>query len=336
MKQFTLLIVFAFLFSCKDAQKTSNFTKKEDAAIVTAHSYPGKKLMETNCYVCHSPSASHDNRIGPPMVAIKKHYLSIGTTKEEFTTSMQDWIKNPTKENAKMNGAVKRFGVMPKQDFPEETIKQIAEYMFDNDIEKPAWFEDHLNEKKGKGKAKGAGNGMKNKKRKHNQVDNLKDLSYSEKGLKYALSTKAVLGKNLMRKIQKEGTLAALKFCNIQAYPLTDSMSVVHNAAIKRVSDKPRNPKNFANNKENEYIRIFKNDAKLNKSSEPIVVENESNVSVYYPIITNGMCLQCHGNPKTDIKPDIFKEIRKKYPNDVAIGYSINQVRGIWNVTFDK
>ena len=43
-----------------------------------------------------------------------------------------------------MRGAVNRFGVMPKQLFPEETIKQIADYMFDNTLEKPKWFQEHF------------------------------------------------------------------------------------------------------------------------------------------------------------------------------------------------
>ena len=69
-------------------------------------------------------------------------------------------------------------------------------------------------------------------------------MPYAQRGLKYALTTKAVLGKNLMKTIQKKGTLEAVTFCNKQAYPLTDSMSLVHNAIIKRVTDQPRNPSN--------------------------------------------------------------------------------------------
>jgi len=110
--------------------------------------------METHCYVCHSPSASHKDRIGPPMIAIKRHYLNSNTTKEEFIESIQAWIKNPNKDDAKMPGAVRRFGVMPKQYFDEETITQIADYMYESNIEQPEWFEDHFNESHGKGNYK--------------------------------------------------------------------------------------------------------------------------------------------------------------------------------------
>ena len=106
--------------------------------------HPGKRLMETNCYACHNPTASHENRIAPPMIAIKNHYISNNTAKEEFINSIKAWIKNPNIEEAKMYGAVNRFGIMPKQSFLEEDIVQIADYMYDNDIEQPEWFEEHF------------------------------------------------------------------------------------------------------------------------------------------------------------------------------------------------
>ncbi|WP_411895618.1 c-type cytochrome [Winogradskyella sp. A2] len=141
-----LLLIFAL--SCNESinKELSAFDKE-----MTASKHPGKKLMETNCYVCHSPTLSHDERIGPPMIAVKKHYLRKTTTKEEFKKAIQDWIDNPNENDARMRGAVRRFGVMPKQTFSEETIEQIADYMFDYDIEQPEWFEEHFKNNKKRG-----------------------------------------------------------------------------------------------------------------------------------------------------------------------------------------
>ena len=107
--------------------------------------HPGKKLMETYCYACHSATASEEDRLAPPMIAIKKRYITKNTSKQDFINAMQEWIKNPTEDNAIMFGAVRRFGIMAKTPYPEETIKQIADYMFDNTIEQPEWFEAHFN-----------------------------------------------------------------------------------------------------------------------------------------------------------------------------------------------
>ena len=229
---------------------------------------------------------------------------------------------------------------MPKQSFPEEDIKQIAEYMFDFDIEQPEWFEDHFKEEQGKHKGQGMGNGkgkgMGQGMHKQQAEVNFEDLPYDERGLKYALTTKAVLGKNLMGTIQKKGTLEALAFCNEQAYPLTDSMSVVHNANIKRVSDKPRNPNNKANSIELDYINTFKKQLANQEEISPIVKEDTDQVHVYYPIVTNSMCLQCHGKPNENIKPEIIKKLTLLYPEDQATGYITDQVRGIWSISFDN
>jgi len=165
---------------------------------------------------------------------------------------------------------------------------------------------------------------------------NFENLPYAERGLNYALSTKAVLGKNLMGTIQKKGTLEALAFCNEKAYPLTDSMAVVHNAIIKRVSDKPRNQKNHANAEELGYIKTYKQVLANNEEPSPIVKELDNKVHVYYPITTNTMCLQCHGKPNEAIEKSTLDKLASLYPYDKAIGYNVNEVRGIWSITFDK
>ncbi|MCG2460027.1 DUF3365 domain-containing protein [Flavobacteriaceae bacterium F89] len=162
----------------------------------------------------------------------------------------------------------------------------------------------------------------------------LKD--YEEIGLKYANTTQAELGKNLMGAIQKEGTLGALEFCNIQAYPLTDSMAVVHHARIKRVSDKPRNPMNKANAEELGYIEDFKQDVASGSKIDPIVKTEGRQVHFYSPIVTNTMCLQCHGMPGEQVKPVTMAKLQELYPSDMAIGYNENEVRGIWAIVFDQ
>jgi len=338
MKNFIgFLVLIITLVGCNSSHKTKDtYSSTDKSSAATEH--PGKKLMEANCYVCHNPTATQADRIGPPMIAIKKHYINSETSKEDFIASMQTWIKNPNVEDAKMYGAVKRFGVMPKQAFAEKTIEQIADYMYDFEIEQPEWFEEHFNEERGKGMGdgKGMGNGNGKKQGMQQAQTNFEDLSYGERGLKYALTTKAVLGKNLMGTIQKKGVLEALTFCNERAYPLTDSMSVVHNAVIRRVSDKPRNPKNKANSEELDYINIFKKGIANNEEASPIVKELDNKVKVYYPITTNTMCLQCHGKPNETLNETTLTRIKSLYPMDKAIGYNINEVRGIWSIAYDK
>lgn len=139
-----------------------------------------------------------------------------------------------------------------------------------------------------------------------------------------------------MGTIQKKGILEALTFCNEKAHPLTDSMALVHNAIIKRVSDKPRNQKNLANTEEFGYIKTFKQVVENNEEPSPIVKELNDKVHVYYPITTSTMCLQCHGKPNEAIEKSTLIGLSSLYPNDKAIDYNVNEVRGIWSITFDK
>lgn len=161
-------------------------------------------------------------------------------------------------------------------------------------------------------------------------------IAYATVGKQYAMATQKVLGKSLMGKIKKEGTLAALQFCNEKAYPLTDSMSVVNNVKIRRVSDKNRNKENNATARELEYIERFKSQVLKEESLTPIVKEFGEEVHAYYPIITMPKCLQCHGDPGKQIVPTVFKSIQKLYPEDKAIGYVANEIRGMWHITFNK
>lgn len=320
------IVLLTLFLGCKnkESQETDYTTATK---IDNTQEHPGKKLLKINCYVCHSPTASEEDRIAPPMIAVKKHYLMGGISKEDFIKSIQDFMKNPNAEDAKMYGAVKRFGVMPKANYPEGTITQIADYIYDNDIEQPEWFEEHF--KQGHGQGKGHGKMM----GKQQAATDNSDLSYEERGLKYAMGTKAELGKNLMGTIQKKGALEAVTFCNEAAYPLTDSMAVKYHATVKRVSDKPRNPSNTANTKEKNYIKNFKKTIAENQEPKAIIEESAETVNFYYPITTNSMCLQCHG--KT-IEPEVYKTIKRLYPQDQATGYGENEVRGMWSISFNK
>jgi len=325
MKIISFLLAILFLTSCQNGKKEYQNVEEENAIASTFDPLEAKKLMETHCYLCHSPIANENQgRIAPPMVAIKARYIDReGYNKAEFIENVKAFVANPTEDKALMYGAVKKHGLMPKQAFPEGSIEKIAAFMYDYQIEEPEWFKAHW---EGHGNENWTQSG---KKYEEGEIEK----TYADIGLEYALSTKKILGKNLMEAIQQKGTMEALTFCNIQAIPLTDSMSTQFNATIKRVSDKNRNPNNKANAEELHYIAQFKKDLVDKKDIKPIVLEKGDNIQFYYPIETNTMCLQCHGK---QIKPEVRRQILKLYPKDLAVGYDENEVRGIWSISFKK
>ncbi|MFD2890943.1 DUF3365 domain-containing protein [Flavobacterium chuncheonense] len=320
-----VLVSFAFFISCN--KKQNEDSHYQEVFSISYKPDEAKVLMEKHCYLCHSPNANEiDGRIAPPMVAIKAHYIDReGYTKEEFINAVSVFVESPTAEQALMHGAVAKFGVMPNQVFPDSVVIKIAAFMYDYKIEEPTWFKNHW-ESKGSNNWQQSGEDF---------MPEISNKSFADIGLEYALETKKVLGKNLMGAIQKEGTEKALAFCNLQAILLTDSMSLHFNANIKRVSDKNRNPNNKANHEELGYIEQFKKELVAKREPVPVVVETDDQVYFYYPIATNTMCLQCHGNP-VNIEPKVLQKIKALYPNDLAIGYNENEVRGIWSIRFNK
>jgi cytochrome c1 len=153
------ILLFFFVGCSEKKQDTS--VKIAEANISAQIQSDGYTLLKNNCYACHSvTSKSHDEIIAPPMIAIKRRYKMNYNTKEEFVNAITNWALNPTKEHALMRGAVKQFNVMPKQPFIKDDLIKIADYMYDNELEKPEWFENHFNAQHPNGMGKGMGKGM--------------------------------------------------------------------------------------------------------------------------------------------------------------------------------
>jgi cytochrome c553 len=280
----------------------------------------GFNLAENYCFSCHSPNATLMSRIAPPMMAIKKHYINNITTEQEFAANIIHFLNNPSEEISKMPGAIAKFNLMPKMSFSEENLMQIAHYIYNTDIAETDWFENHYQQEK---------------KKYDNQAQH-QSLSYTEQGLQYAMATKAILGKNLIGAINEKGTAEAMSFCNTKAIHLTDSMAQNQGVAISRVSDQERNSNNKANAEELAYIKASKAKIRAGKKPSPQIVELANMVVGYYPIITNAMCLQCHGNIGTNIGATTLAKLNTLYPNDQARGYGLDELRGIWVIEMSK
>jgi hypothetical protein len=74
------------------------------------------------------------------MFKVKEHYISDSINKTEFVNSVWKFVQNPSEDVSIMPGAVRNFGLMPKQDFKEEDVKAIASYLYDNDVSADSWY----------------------------------------------------------------------------------------------------------------------------------------------------------------------------------------------------
>lgn len=287
-------LVYISLSSC--AENTSETSNKMLA---------GQESLLTNCSACHNLPNQNRTGIAPPFSHIKEAYQA--QTEKEFTQSIVSFLNNPTLESAKMKNAVENHGLMPKMSFSEKELEKISHYLYHSDLENFNLLSGEV-------------------------IETEDTLNYLEEGKKLALQTKSILGKNLMMSVKEKGPAGAVEFCNERAIHLTDSMAQELNAKIKRVTDKPRNANNRANETELDYIA----ELKLGNNKKGITREVNNKIIGYYPIETNDMCMKCHGDKEKQINQKTHLKISELYPQDEATGYSPNQIRGIWVVEMDK
>lgn len=313
---YTLGIVTIIATACNsETESTTNNTTTESPETVIDSRLA---LLSKNCFTCHNPEKNAPTRIAPAMADIRVAYLTANEEKDVFVDNFLRFVNTPSEQNSFMPESIKQFGIMPKLSYSQDDLKAIAAYVYENSMTGDEWI-----------KQQESLNNIST-----STIDT--NISYTELGMNIANGTKAQLGKNLMTAIKEHGAAGAVSFCNTRAIPLTDSMAKVYSAYVKRVSDKPRNPDNKASEIEIEYIKQMK--AQLAAGEEPKAIITESNNMVigYYAIVTNKMCLQCHGSKNKDILPETLANIRKSYPNDAATEYGENELRGIWVVEMDK
>lgn len=121
MKKIMWFVIASLMIACnnKKSEYKEKETTEDSLSVAQFNPSEAKELMEKHCYLCHNPTAAEqEGRIAPPMVAIKARYIDMqGYTKEEFIKAISEFVSNPTEEKALMNGAVRKFNVMPKQVF---------------------------------------------------------------------------------------------------------------------------------------------------------------------------------------------------------------------------
>jgi hypothetical protein len=147
--------------------------------------------------------------------------------------------------------------------------------------------------------------------------------------IRYAQGSQKVLGKGLMQAIKKHGLSYAITFCNDTAEVLTQSVSTVLNVKMKRVSDKNRNLFNGANPKELAYISKSKSLLLNGKTINSEFSISGAIVTAYIPIMTKPICLSCHGEV-ANMDSNVVAKIKKLYPDDNAMNYKDQELRGIW------
>ncbi len=157
--------------------------------------------------------------------------------------------------------------------------------------------------------------------------------TYAESAAK---ELKTVLKENLQKKMKSEGPLGALDFCAGNAQALTDKINqkAKKGIRIKRVSKKYRNPVNRPDKLDTLAFKFFEQKfAHDGKYPENFIArlrhKQDKDIEVfryYEPLVIEKPCLACHGD---NIKSKVAAKIKEYYPNDMATGYKLGDLRGL-------
>jgi len=158
---------------------------------------------------------------------------------------------------------------------------------------------------------------------------------FTEVGNNIAKASFEALSGNLKAAASDGGVANAIQFCKMNALPLTDSLSKIFNAKIKRSSLRLRNPGNQPDSLEAYMLDLY---LQIQKMKKPMVgktlLTNNSEVRFFAPIILKEQCLKCHGTVGQDIANDTYALIKKHYPGDQAVDFQEGELRGIWSINF--
>jgi len=148
------------------------------------------------------------------------------------------------------------------------------------------------------------------------------------------------LGTTLKQQIQSDGVNSAIPVCK-QVAPAIAAEYSINGKLVKRVSTKARNttqgiPDEWELAALNQFSTALKTSPEI-KEVEMSEVVNEADGRFYRyakAIRVQQMCLNCHGQAG-DISPDVSKTLAEHYPNDVATGYQLGDIRGAVSIKYE-
>ncbi len=168
-----------------------------------------------------------------------------------------------------------------------------------------------------------------------NKQEANENAAYLKKGDSIVKITFDTLRTVLLKTIAEKGHADALKFCNVEALPIT-ALYASEGIRVSRVSDKTRNPDNALKEMDIAVWQDYLALAAKKDSLKSVVISGNSEVNYYKPILMQPMCLSCHGTIEKDIAKNLQPVIDSLYPADKAKGYKAGEIRGMWHIVFTK
>lgn len=148
--------------------------------------------------------------------------------------------------------------------------------------------------------------------------------TFAEERAEVAKSFMKALQKELMAGMKK-GSKAGLIHCNDKAMPVTNSFNN-DKYEVGRISLKLRNPSNAPSADLKKVLTEYSSSSAKNPMEAKVIVLSNNEEVFVKPLYMKGACLNCHGS---NILGGVQSELKKRYPDDKAVGYKLGDFRGL-------
>lgn len=163
------------------------------------------------------------------------------------------------------------------------------------------------------------------------------DTAWIQEARQVATQVPPRLLATLTQAIEQGGPDGAIAVCREEAPKLAKAASEASGWQIRRVSLRQRNPKAVPDAWERAALEDFdrraaagQNPATLERAE--VLVEGGQKVQRYMRALpTQPLCLACHGDT-AQLSPAVSARLKELYPNDLAVGYAVGQIRGAMTI----
>jgi len=87
------------------------------------------------CNSCHNPGL--DPSLAPPMWGVQRRYMMTYQGRESFINAVAAFARQPDNNKAVMKRPVAVMGLMPAQELAEDTLRDIAAYIYETSFPPP-------------------------------------------------------------------------------------------------------------------------------------------------------------------------------------------------------
>lgn len=143
----------------------------------------------------------------------------------------------------------------------------------------------------------------------------------------------------LQAAISERGFSGAIEFCHVEALPILKEVGERYKVEVRRASNAYRNPIDKPLKEEELILEAFEYNVENNLPTESNIQKLEGGEILHFAKaikIPNALCLNCHGDPGTEISLETKQKLEELYPNDKATGHKIGDLRGMWSIKIPK